>query len=215
MGWILAGVVVAGCGSSSRSADGDSDVDTDADTDVDTDADTDVDTDGACGTLHAEGSYTLSCPEGGCGGRSLAFAGDDGEQNETDFTGGDWPEVHVACSIEGLEGGSLNATGIVASKPLGDRNERYGIEIVSAIVTGGAVEQYWIRAFDQDATTEDGFAVRSAKMQPDQESCATFVVTMLDECSFQLDFDCPDMRTIFDYPPRSTELATISFSGCD
>ncbi len=165
--------------------------------------------------LHIEGSFTLGCPEGGCGGRALQFAGDDGGSNTTDVTGGDWPQVHGTCAITGLDGGSKNVTAIVASKPLGDRQERYGIEIVSAIVTGGVVEQYWIRAFDQDATTEDGFNVRSAKLQPDQEGCTTFAVTFLSGSSFQVDFDCPDMLTIFDYPPRQTELGTITFSRCE
>jgi hypothetical protein len=165
--------------------------------------------------VHIEGSYTMGCPEGGCGERRVEFAGDDGSPNAVDITGGDWPEVHGNCGITSLDGGSKNVTAIVASKPLGERNERHGIEIVSAIVTDGVVEQHWIRAFDDTATTEDGFNVRSAKLMPDQEPCSLFEVTFLSGTSFQVDFDCPDMRTVFDYPPRSTELGTISFSRCE
>lgn len=169
--------------------------------------------------LHVEGSYSLGCTEG-CSEREFNIRGDHGEANETDINRL-WADIYLVCSVDEFSAGVEGVTAFVSDQPLGSDNDggRTGFEIKRGVVTGGAVESYyvvvWDGGFDFIVDTEELMIAGQGNADEDQVACDRLDIDIRSDKAFDVTFDCLDMRTTFSgQSPRKAELGFISFSGC-
>lgn len=160
---------------------------------------------------HVEGSYTAG--EVGGAQRDFNVNGDNGGGNSTDQSG-DWDKVYVRCTVSSLSGGAKSVTGFVSDQPLSSADDagRTGFEILSSVIVDSVTDPYLIKLWYPPAD----FTVDYRDPVEGQAVCDTYQVTILGSDSFQVIFDCPDMRTTFEnIDPHFTELGNLTFTHCD